>query len=307
MVRPEQRIAVLGTGRMGSCIVRRLTAVGSDVAVWNRTLSKAEPLVRYGARLKETAASAVRDAEFAFLALPDGTACADLLFNQGVADAMSAGRLVVSMSATRPDEARDHARRLSRRDIGYVDAPVTGGTVGAESGTLLIAAGGSDEDIERVTPLLSVLGRVMPMGESGAGQFAKLANQLIKSATAQALSEMLYLAEREGIDPERVLDCVRGGLVHSRAVELYGRRMLSGDFRPRGARLSTQKELAALKMAGIANGVELPMVDQLTVVFDRLVSEHGDLDKSAVILALDSSAPPQVKSTARQRTRTGRR
>ena len=187
-------IAFLGTGLMGLHQARNLLRAGYPLTAWNRTRARAEALVPDGARVVDAAPEAAGEAEVVVLMLENGPIVEQVLFGSGVAEALRPGSVVVDMSSIKPAEAQDHARRLAERGVAHVDAPVSGGTVGAEAGTLAIMAGGEDADFAKVEPVLRAMGRPVHVGPHGAGQLAKLANQIIVGVTIGAVAEALLLA-----------------------------------------------------------------------------------------------------------------
>lgn len=187
---------MLGIGMMGFPMARRLCEAGCAVSVWNRSRTKAERLLPFGARVADTPAQAVAQADIVITLLENGGVVEDVLFAQGAAQALRPGTLVVDMSSIQPRQAREHAARLLAQGVHHLDAPVSGGTVGAEQGTLAIMAGGEAADFERAHPLLELLGRPTHVGPHGAGQLAKLANQMIVGITIGAVAEALLLCEK---------------------------------------------------------------------------------------------------------------
>ncbi len=205
------RVAVLGIGFMGLPMARRLCEAGHAVQVWNRTRDKAERAAAFGATVHASAASAAGAADIVVSLLENGAVVEDVLFNQGTAAACRPGTLVVDMASIRPAEARDHAARLRSLGVAHLDAPVSGGTVGAEAGTLAIMAGGEAADFARALPVFAALGRATHVGPHGTGQLAKLANQMIVGITIGAVAEALLLCEKGGADMARVKDAISGG------------------------------------------------------------------------------------------------
>ncbi|HQF29858.1 MAG TPA: NAD(P)-dependent oxidoreductase [Hyphomicrobiales bacterium] len=289
-------IALLGTGLMGAPMARRLLAAGLAVAVWNRTPEKAAPLVADGARLADTPAAAVADADVVLTMLENGAAVTDVLFARGAAAAMKPGAIVLDMSSIPPSTARDHAARLAEAGIGHVDAPVSGGTVGAAAGTLAIMAGGTEADIAALAPVFAPLGRVTRVGGHGAGQIAKLANQAIVGITIGAVAEALLLAAAGGADPAAVREAIRGGFAESRILELHGRRMIEGDYVPGGQVALQLKDLDTILATAADVGLELPLTrnvrDRYADLKDRLGG--GQLDHAALLLQLESINPPHT-------------
>lgn len=282
------RVAFLGTGMMGAPMARRLLAAGHVVTAWNRTPARAEPLREYGASIASSAAAAVADAELVITMLVDGAAVASVLFDPQLLQNLAPAAVVVDMSSIAPAEARTHAARLRDRGVDHVDAPVSGGTLGAEAGTLAIMAGGAEAVIERLRPVLEAMGRVTRVGPGGSGQLVKLANQVIVGITLGAVAEALLLVERGGGDPEHAIDAMLGGFAASRVLEVHGRRMVERDFAKRGAIAVQLKDLRnSLATAG-AVGLELPITRLLATLNQELVARGGgDLDQAALFLRLE--------------------
>lgn len=283
------KIAVLGIGLMGFPMGRRLCEAGHMVHVWNRTLPKAQRLASFGAVVHAQPTDAVRDAELVITMLDNGAVVGHVLFDLGVADAMSANSTVLDMSSIKPVEARDHAARLNERHIAYLDAPVSGGTIGADNGTLAIMVGGKASSFERLQPVLNIFGKATHVGPTGAGQLTKLANQMIVGATIGIVAEALLLCERGGANMGKVKEAITGGFADSRILQVHGQRMVERDFTPRG-RMSVQ--LKDLRNA-LATANEVGFDAPITALFEQLYSqgiEHGlaDLDHSGLFVELAS-------------------
>ena len=284
------KLAVLGTGHMGFPMARRLAAAGHEVHAWNRSPDKAAPLAAHGVAVHASLADAVRAADAVVSLLENGPVVASVLFEQGAADAMHAGALFIDMASIKPAEAREHARRLAERGgVHHLDAPVSGGTVGAEAGTLAIMAGGEAADFERAAPVFAALGRATHVGPHGAGQLAKLANQMIVGITIGAVAEALLLAAKGGADMGKVREAIQGGFADSRILQLHGQRMVERDFAPRGRMAVQLKDMRnALATAG-----EIGFDAPITTLFESLYAqgvEHGlgELDHSGLFVELAS-------------------
>lgn len=283
------KIAILGIGLMGYPIGRRLCEAGLDVQVWNRTRSKAERLRAWGATVHDTPAQAVAQADIVITLLDNGAVVDDALFTQGVASVLQPGSLFIDMSSIKPIEARDHAARLSELEVSYLDAPVSGGTVGAEQGTLAIMAGGNTKDFARALPVFQYLGRATHVGPTGSGQLAKLANQMIVGITIGAVAEALLMCERGGADMAKVKEAISGGFAESRVLQVHGQRMVERDFAPR-ARMAVQ--LKDLRNA-LSTAQEIGFDAPITRLFEQINAEgieHGlaDLDHSGLFVELAS-------------------
>jgi len=283
------KVTVLGIGLMGYPMARRLAQAGFEVHAWNRTLAKAQRLTSHGVHVHALAPDAVHQANIVLTMLDDGAAVEQVLFDGEVAAAMARDSMVVDMSSIRPIEARDHAARLSELHIDYLDAPVSGGTIGAEAGTLAIMVGGKATVFDRALPLLQALGHPKHVGPTGAGQLAKLANQMIVGATIGAVAEALLLCERGGANMAKVREAITGGFADSRILQVHGQRMVDRDFVPRG-RMSVQ--LKDLRNA-LATAQEIGFEAPITHLFEQLYADgvqHGlaDLDHAGLFVELAS-------------------
>ena len=289
MLYPPVPVSFLGVGLMGKPMAMNLIKRGYQVTVWNRTPSKAAELMSAGARLAKSPADAVRQAEAVVLMLENGVVVTDLLFAQGVADACRDRALIVDMSSIAPAIAEDHARLLVKTGLRYIDAPVSGGTVGAEAATLAIMAGGEEADIQDANPIFAAMGNVTHVGPHGRGQLCKLVNQCIVAVTIGAVAEGLTLAKAGGADPAQVRKAITGGFCQSRILELHGQRMIDRNFVPGGFIKNQLKDLnAVLELAGNLQ-IRLPLTTQVSELFKALAdSGKGELDHSALILQIEA-------------------
>ncbi len=283
------RIAVLGIGMMGRPIARRLKEAGHQVQVWNRTRAKAEPLAAFGITVHATPAEAVQNADMVISLLENGPVVGHVLFESGTAKAMRKGALFIDMASMQPREARDHAARLGEMGMAHLDAPVSGGTVGAENGTLAILVGGRPEDFAQAQPVFTACGRATHVGPHGAGQLTKLANQMIVGITIGAVAEALLFAAKGGADMAKVREAIQGGFADSRILQLHGQRMVERDFAPRGRMAVQLKDMRnALATAG-----EIGFDAPITALFETLYAEGvdhglGELDHSGLFVELAS-------------------
>ncbi|MEZ5534223.1 MAG: NAD(P)-dependent oxidoreductase [Thiolinea sp.] len=273
------RIAFLGTGLMGAPMAANLLRAGFPVTVWNRTLSKAEALTEAGANVAATPAAAVEQADFVITMLSDGSAVNELLFEQGVAQAMQPGACLIDMGSIKPAEARDHAQRLQAIGLKQLDAPVSGGTKGAEAGSLAIMAGGDSALFEAAKPILEAMGRPVHVGPVGAGQLAKLANQAIVAVTIGVVAEAMLLAEKGGADPAAIRQALKGGFADSIILQQHGERMTTGNFTPGGPSKFQLKDLNNILEEAGNCGLNLPLAEQMQARFRRFVHELDGADK----------------------------
>ncbi len=284
---PSPTVAILGIGRMGLPMATRLCQAGLTVHAWNRNRTRAEPLAALGATVHGQASEAVRQADLVISMLENGPVVEQVLFEQGTAQAMRPGTLVVDMASIKPAEAREHATRLAAMGLRHIDAPVSGGTVAAEAGTLAIMAGGEAADLAQALPALQHLGTTVHVGPHGAGQLAKLANQMIVGITIGAVSEALLMCAKGGADMAKVREAIGGGFARSRILELHGQRMVDRDFAPRATMTVQRKDMRNALDTAAMLGFQAP----ITELFERLYSEaidHGlaDLDHSGLFVEL---------------------
>ncbi|WP_200883524.1 NAD(P)-dependent oxidoreductase [Aquabacterium sp. NJ1] len=289
------RISLLGCGLMGSPMARRLLAAGYPLTVWNRTRAKAEALSADGATVASTPAEAVAQSDIVITMLEHGGVVHDVLFDPalpGAASSLKPGALVIDMSSILPEQAQQHAARLAQIGVQALDAPVSGGTVGAEAGTLAIMAGGHEADFERARPVLEVLGRPVHVGPAGSGQLTKLANQMIVGITIGAVAEALLMAERGGADPARVRQALRGGFAESRILEVHGLRMVEGDFAKRGSLAIQLKDLRNALHTSAGLGFDAPITQHLAGLYED-AAQHGfaELDQSGLYRELQRRQP----------------
>jgi 3-hydroxyisobutyrate dehydrogenase-like beta-hydroxyacid dehydrogenase len=280
-------ITVLGIGMMGFPMARRLCEAGHRLTAWNRSRDKAERLTAHGALVCDTPAQATAQADMVLSLLENGQVVHEVLFNQGAAAAMKAGALVIDMASIKPREARDHAARLEKLGVQHLDAPVSGGTVGAQAGTLAIMAGGDAADFARALPVLQVLGRATHVGGHGAGQVCKLANQLVVGVTIGAVAEAMLLAEKGGASAAKFKEAVTGGFADSRILQVHGQRMIERDFAKRGSMAVHLKDMRNITDTEQELGFDGPLSQLLEQLFaDGVTHGDADLDHSALFREL---------------------
>ncbi|MFZ9254886.1 MAG: NAD(P)-dependent oxidoreductase, partial [Hylemonella sp.] len=281
------KIAFLGIGLMGFPMARRLCEAGHEVHAWNRSRAKAERLLPFGASVHDSSEQAVSGAEIIITMLENGEVVESVLFGQGTAEAIAQGAVVVDMSSIRPEQARDQARRLAERGVSHLDAPVSGGTIGADQGTLAIMAGGEASTFEQVAPVFAALGRATQVGPSGAGQLAKLANQMIVGITIGAVAEALLLCEKGGADPAKVREAITGGFADSRILQVHGQRMVTRNFTP-GAHMTVQlKDMRNALATAAGVGLEVPITGLLAQLYaDGVAHGLSEIDHAGLFVEL---------------------
>lgn len=266
-------------------MAQRLLRAGYPLRAWNRTRTKAEALTQHGAQVTDTITSAVADADIVITMLEAGRVVGDVI--EVALPALRPGALLIDMSSTRHSEAQEFHLILARAGLRFIDAPVSGGVLGAEAGTLAIMVGGAAEDFALAEPVLQVMGRPTLVGPAGSGQVAKLCNQLIVGGTLSIVAEALLLAQAGGADPVAVRAAMRGGFAESRILEVHGQRMLERNFMPGGQVKSQVKDLDNVLLASSAAGITLPITEAVTQAYHRISGDYPGADQSAILLALE--------------------
>lgn len=281
------RIAFAGIGLMGLPMTRRLLAAGFPLTVWNRTPDKCTPLLELGARRAETPAELCAEADILMLCLADTAVVREVVFGpDGVVEGARAGQVLVDFSSLEPAATREMAAELERRTgVHWIDAPVSGGTPGAEAGTLAIMAGGREEDVERVRPVLAHLGqRLTRMGEVGAGQVTKVCNQMIVACNALVIAEVVALAEKAGVDASLLAPALAGGFADSRPLQILAPQMAESCFEPVKWHVRTLlKDLDTATRLSREEGSATPM-SGLAAQLMRLHGSQGNLERDPATL-----------------------
>lgn len=280
-------IAFAGIGLMGLRMCRRLIAAGYPLTVWNRSPDKCAPLVEAGARQAGTPAELCGAADVVLLCLADTAVVREVVFGAGgIVEGARAGQVLVDHSSLEPAATRAMAAELeSRSGMRWVDAPVSGGTAGAEAGSLAIMAGGRVEDVERVRPILMHLGqRLTRMGEVGAGQVTKACNQMIVACNALVIAEVVALAERSGVDASLIAPALAGGFADSKPLQILAPQMASSEFEPVKWHVRTLlKDLDTAVQLSREEGSATPMTG-LAAQLMRLHGSQGHLEQDPATL-----------------------
>ncbi|MDQ2105767.1 NAD(P)-dependent oxidoreductase [Azospirillum isscasi] len=277
-----RRVGFIGLGLMGRPMARNLAKAGASLVIHNRSPGPVEELAGEGMSPAAGPAEAAARADAIVLMLSDTVAVEAVA--AALMDALAPGHLVIDMGTTAVAATRKLAEAVRARGAEWVDAPVSGGTVAAEAGTLTIMAGGTEDAFARALPLFQAMGqRITHVGGSGAGQVAKMANQVIVALSIGAVAEALALARAAGVEPGKVRDAIRGGFAESRILDLHGQRMVSGDFTPGGRVVTQIKDLKQAEELAEQSGIQLPALGLSLELFE-LLAEQGDggLDHAAL-------------------------
>jgi 2-hydroxy-3-oxopropionate reductase len=294
-------IGFLGLGVMGAPMARNLLAAGHEVVAWNRSPAPLEALVEAGARAGEGPAAVAAEADVLVTMLSDDAAVRTVLGGpEGAIAAAPAGALVIEMSTVSPALVRELAAEATARGVHFLDAPVSGGDVGAQQGTLSIMVGGEAAAVERARPVFEVLGsRVTHVGAAGAGQIAKACNQVLVAVIFGGLAEALVLGSKLGADPAAILDAVGGGMAANRIMEVRRDNFLGHDFAP-GFKVDLHhKDLEIALGAGGEVDAPLPLTAEVQQMFRQLrAAGHGDEDDSALLRVAEQRASHRLGDQA---------
>jgi 3-hydroxyisobutyrate dehydrogenase-like beta-hydroxyacid dehydrogenase len=285
-------IGFIGLGLMGMPMCRNLMKGGGRLVVTNRSKTPRQKMQQEGAAAVEAPAAVAAQADIIVFMVADTPAVDAVLFGEdGVLETLRPGTLIIDMGTTSLVATRRFAKEVEKKDGFYVDAPVSGGTIGAIAGNLTIMAGGSDVAFGKALPILEVLGeRITHVGGTGAGQVAKAANQVIVGLNIGAVAEALALAKAAGVDPGKVREALRGGFADSRILEVHGKRMVDGDFTPRAKCTTQHKDM--MQALDLATGLHLkmPATALSRDLYDKLIeSGGGDLDHAALFKIIDKT------------------
>jgi 2-hydroxy-3-oxopropionate reductase len=290
------KIGFIGIGIMGAPMAGHLLDAGHEVVVNSRSAIRQKVLDK-GAQEVSSAKEAAEKSDVIFIMVPDTPDVEKVLFGEnGVADGLSAGKIVIDMSSISPVETKQFAEKINALDCKYLDAPVSGGEVGAKAGTLTIMVGGDQETFDKALPLFELMGQnITLVGGNGDGQTCKVANQIIVALTIEAVGEALLFASKAGADPARVREALMGGFASSKILEIHGERMIKRTFDP-GFRIELhQKDLNLALSNARKLQMSLPNTATTQELFNS-VAAQGDigLDHSAMVLALEKLAAFKV-------------
>lgn len=291
------RVAFLGLGIMGRAMAANLAKAGHEVTVWNRSPGKEVE----GARSAASPAEAARDAEVVWMCVSDTAAVEGVLFGpNGVEESLREGMIIADSSTISPSATRRFAERVAQKGVQYVDSPVTGSKVGAESGTLLFIVGGDEAAIDRLKPLYAAMGKkIFRMGETGKGQAAKIVMNLQIALIYEGFAEALTLGAKLGVDAETLMPLVNASMVKSGVVEYKAPFVLGRDFTANFPLRLMRKDICLALEAAKEARVKLPGLETVEEIYDMAVEDgHADLDYAATLMLLEKWAGVEVKGQA---------
>jgi 2-hydroxy-3-oxopropionate reductase len=293
-----ERIGFIGLGSMGKPMARNLLKAGFPVNVLTRTRSKAEDLLAAGARWCDTPKEIAEKSDVVITMLPDTPDVEAVVAGKdGIFEGMRPGMLIIDMSTISSITVRKLAREAEARGGDFLDAPVSGGDIGAQNGTLSIMVGGKESAFNRAMPIFQAMGKsILLIGDSGAGQITKAANQILTSIHIDAVAEALVFAIKAGVDPHKVHQALMGGSAYSRILEKNGQKMMDRAFKPGFRMRLHRKDLDITLEAGRAYGAALPITGHVRELMTQAIEDgQGDMDNSSLILLLEKLSNMQKK------------
>ena len=291
------KLGFIGLGIMGKPMAGHLLAAGHTIHVYDLSSGPVQELALKGAVGCSSSREVAQKSDVIFIMVPDTPDVEAVLFGKdSVAEGLRSGSIVVDMSSISPIATKEFAKKLDALGVKMLDAPVSGGQVGAENATLSIMVGGQPEVFEQIKPYFEIMGKnIVHIGENGDGQTCKVANQIVVALTIEAVSEALLFASKAGADPGKVRKALLGGFAQSRILELHGERMIQRNFGP-GFRIRLhQKDLNLALQSARYLGLSLPNTSTAQELFNAVAARGGsDLDHSAMVLALETLANHKV-------------
>jgi 2-hydroxy-3-oxopropionate reductase len=292
------KLGFIGLGIMGKPMAGHLLKAGHEISVYDLNPAHIQELSSKGAAACGSSREVAQKADIVFIMVQDTPDVEAVLFGKdGAAEGLKPNSIVVDMSSISPIATKEYARRLAGMKVEMLDAPVSGGQVGAENAALSIMVGGKAEVFEKIKTYFQLLGKnIVHVGGNGDGQTCKVANQIVVALNIEAVGEALLFASKAGADPVKVRAALLGGFAHSRILELHGERMLNRTFNP-GFRIRLhQKDLNLALQSARSMGVSLPNTATAQELFNAVAAHGGiDLDHSAMVLALENLANHKVK------------
>ena len=268
---------------MGLPMSKNIVKAGYNLTVFNRSKNKAKPLKEFGAKISNTLKDAVEGSDIVITMLTDDTAVDAVMNNSDFLENLKTGSIVIDMSSVKPTTATKHGNNLKLKNINYLDAPVSGGTIGAEEASLAIMVGGEQNIFEDVFDILKKMGNPTLVGPIGSGQVSKLANQIIVGLTIGAVAEAVTLCEKAGADPNKMIKALSGGWADSKVLQTHGKRMINKDFTPKGRTSVHLKDMNNILECANNYNTHLPISNLVKEMYKSLVDNgHGETDHSSL-------------------------
>ena len=268
---------------MGLPMSKNIVKAGYNLTVFNRSKNKAEPLKEFGAKISNTLKDAVDGSDIVITMLTDDTAVDEVMNNTDFFENLKSGSIVIDMSSVKPTTATKHGNNLKLKNINYLDAPVSGGTIGAEEASLAIMVGGEQNIFDDAFDILKKMGNPTLVGPIGSGQVSKLANQIIVGLTIGAVAEAVTLCEKAGADPNKMIKALSGGWADSKVLQTHGKRMINKDFTPKGRTSVHLKDMNNILECANNYNTHLPISNLVKEMYKSLVDNgHGETDHSSL-------------------------
>ena len=268
---------------MGLPMSKNIVKAGYNLTVFNRSKNKAEPLKAFGAKISNTLKDAVDGSDIVITMLTDDTAVDAVMNNTDFLENLKSGSIVIDMSSVKPTTATKHGNNLKLKNINYLDAPVSGGTIGAEEASLAIMVGGEQNIFDDAFDILKTMGNPTLVGPIGSGQVSKLANQIIVGLAIGAVAEAVTLCEKAGADPNKMIKALSGGWADSKVLQTHGKRMIDKDFTPKGKTSGQLKDMNNILECANNYNTHLPISNLVKEMYKSLVDNgHGETDHSSL-------------------------
>ena len=278
-----QNIGFIGTGLMGFPMAKNILKAGYKVRAFNRSKNKAEPLKDFGAEISNSIGELVKESHVVITMLTNDDAVNEVIGSDEFLNNLKPNSTVIDMSSVKQTTAINHGKNLKSRKINYLDAPVSGGTIGAEEASLAIMIGGEQIVFESVKDILKSMGNPTLVGPIGCGQVSKLANQIIVGLAIGAVAEAVTLCEKAGADPNKMIKALSGGWADSKVLRTHGKRMIDKDFRPKGKTSSQLKDMNNILECANNYNTLLPISNLVKEMYKSLVENgHGETDHSSL-------------------------
>ena len=268
---------------MGLPMSKNIAKAGYNLKVFNRSRNKAEPLKEFGANISNTLKDLVDDSDIVITMLTDDTAVDEVMNNSDFFENLKPGAIVIDMSSVKPTTATKYGNNFKSKNINYLDAPVSGGTIGAEEASLAIMVGGDQNIFDDAFDILKTMGNPTLVGPIGSGQVSKLANQIIVGLTIGAVAEAVTLCEKAGADPNKMIKALSGGWADSKVLQTHGKRMIDKDFTPKGRTSVHLKDMNNILECANNYNTHLPISNLVKEMYKSLVKNgHGETDHSSL-------------------------
>ena len=283
-----QNISFIGIGLMGFPMAKNLLKSGFNLRAYNRSQDKADRLKEFGAEISTSIKDVVTNSDVIITMLTDDAAVEKVMGSDEFISNIKEGATVIDMSSVNPVITKKYFKILKEKNINYLDAPVSGGTIGAEEASLAIMVGGDEETFKQCYDLLKILGNPTLVGPVTSGQISKLANQIIVGVTIGAVAEAVTLCERSGTNPIKMIEALSGGWADSKILQTHGKRMIDKDFTPKGKTTTQLKDMTNIINAGKAVQTHLPISSLIKEMYKDLVADgHGNTDHSSLYNAIE--------------------